>query len=793
MRTKLLFSFIVLLLSISYKSTAQDNTAAGKDFQDKFRQLEEILPTPNEYRNGAGAPGHSYFQQQADYSMDLELNDEKQQIFGEETITYTNNSPDALTYLWLQLDQNNFEKDGIAAKTHTQSMSDKMSTNQLVGLDPQTDYGFKIDYVRDASNTNLAHTVVETMMRVDLPRALKHGEKISFKVKWMFNIVDRLKTGGRSGWEYFPEEKNYLYCIAQHYPRMCVYSDVTGWQNKQFLGSGEFTLSFGNYDVRLTVPADHIVGATGVLQNPAQVLTAAQTERFNRAKQTTDAPVMIVTEAEARAAETNKSTAKKTWVFKAENVRDVAFCSSRKFIWDAMAVKQENGTMPLAMSYYPKEGNPLWEKYSTRVVAHTLQQYSKHTFPYPYPVAISVHTDQIGMEYPMMCFNGGRPEKDGTYSARVKYGMISVIIHEVGHNYFPMIVNSDERQWTWMDEGLNSFLQYLAEQEWERDYPSWRGPAANLVDYMKGDKAKLEPIMTNSESLRQFGNNAYGKPATALNILRETVMGRELFDYSFKTYAQRWMFKQPMPADFFRTMEDASAVDLDWFWRGWFYTTDNVDIAIANVKTFKVNTKNPEVETLAKKEADANAQKAISSIRNKKEITQTADEKNPNLKDFYSTPNYDVTVLDKDEYEKYISTLSDDDKKLIDTNIKYTEVTFEMKGELVSPIIVELNFTDGTKDYYNIPAEIWRYGAKKVTKVFKSTKDLKEVVLDPYLETCDIDTSNNYFPNKPQASRFEVFKRNQGAGRNGEVSGENPMQRAKRAKDKQAKPSGTGN
>ena len=791
MRTKLLFIFMVLLLCFSQKSSAQDNST-GKEFQDKFRQLEEILPTPNEYRNGAGAPGHSYFQQQADYSMDLELKDDKQQIFGEETITYTNNSPDPLTYLWLQLDQNNFEKDGIAARARSQSMSDKMSTNQLAGMDGQPDYGFKVEYVRDVANIALPHTIVETMMRVDLPKPLRKGEKVSFKVKWMFNIVEHSKVGGRSGYEYFQEDKNYLYTIAQHYPRMCVYNDVTGWQNKQFLGAGEFTLTFGNYDVRITAPADHIVGATGVLQNAAQVLTPTQLERFNRSKQTTDAPVMIVTEAEARAAEAGKSTAKKTWIFKAENVRDVAFCSSRKFIWDAMAVKQENGTMPLAMSFYPKEGNPLWEKYSTKVIAHTLKTYSAHTFPYPYPVAISVHTADQGMEYPMMCFNGGRPEKDGTYSARVKYGMISVIIHEVGHNYFPMIVNSDERQWTWMDEGINSFLQYLSEQQWERDYPSRSGPAANLVDYMKGDKSRLEPIMTNSESIRQFGNNAYAKPATALNILRETVMGRDLFDYSFKTYAQRWMFKQPMPADFFRTMEDASAVDLDWFWRGWFYSTEYVDIAIANVKTFKVNTKNPDAEMMAKKDADAAAQKPISSIRNKKDIAQTADEKDPGLKDFYSTPNYEVNSLDKDEYEKYLATLSPEDRKLIDPTIKYTEVTFEMKGELLSPIIVQLNYMDGTKEDYNIPAEIWRHGEKKVTKVFKSTKDLKEVILDPYLETCDIDVSNNYFPNRPQPSRFEVFKRNQ-VGRYGEGSTENPMQRVKRAKDKTSKPSGTGN
>ena len=630
----------------------------AKPFDDKFRQLEEILPTPNSYRTGSGAPGHEYWQQQADYKMKLELNDEKQQIFGEETITYTNNSPDALTYLWLQLDQNNFEKGGIASKVNQNKIDEKMTAGQLAVIDPQTDYGFKVDWVKDATDKALPYTIVETMMRVDMPKPLRKGEKFVFKVKWMFNIVDRLKTNARSGWEYFPEENNYLYCIAQQNPRMCVYSDVTGWQHKQFLGTGEFTLVFGNYEVALTVPADHIVGATGSLQNPTQVLTAAQIERFNKAKTTYDNPVVIVTEAEAREAEKAKSTAKKTWIFKADNVRDFAFSSSRKFIWDAMAVKQDNGTAPLAMSYYPKEGNPLWEKYSTKAVAHTLKWYSHHTFPYPYPVAISVHTDRIGMEYPMICFNGGRPEKDGTYSERTKYGMISVIIHEVGHNYFPMIVNSDERQWTWMDEGLNSFLQYLAEQQWERDYSSRRGPASEIVEYMKSDFSKLEPIMTNSESVKQLGNNAYAKPTAALNILRETVIGRELFDYAFKTYSNRWMFKHPMPADFFRTMEDASGVDLDWFWRGWFYTTDNVDIGIDKVKSFRVDSKNPDVEFAAKKDESKAKPRGITSIRNEKEIKQTQDEKDLNLRDYYSDDDqFQVTVLDKEEYQKYAATL----------------------------------------------------------------------------------------------------------------------------------------
>jgi Peptidase family M1 domain len=759
----------------------------GKKFDDKFRQLEEILPTPNNYRTGSGAPGHEYWQQQADYKIKAELNDEKQSITGEETITYTNNSPDALSYLWVQLDQNTHNKNSISYTTDQSKMDEKMSARQLKMLDLQTDYGYKIDYVRDAMDKAMPYTIVETMMRVDLARPLKKGEKMILKVKWAFNIIDRLGMGGpRSGWEYFAEDNNYLYTIAQWFPRMCVYSDVTGWQNKQFLGSGEFTLSFGNYEVSLTVPSDHVVGATGTLQNAAQVLSATQIERFNKAKSSFDNPVIIATEAEAREAEKTKSTAKKTWIFKADNVRDFAFCSSRKFIWDAMAVKQTDGTTPLAMSYYPKEGNPLWERYSTKAVAHTLKWYSHHTFPYPYPVAISVHTDQIGMEYPMICFNGGRPEKDGTYSERTKYGMVSVIIHEVGHNYFPMIVNSDERQWTWMDEGLNSYLQFLAEQQWERDYPSRRGPAANMVDYMKGDQSRLEPIMTNSESLRQFGNNAYGKPATALNILRETVVGRENFDFAFKTYANRWMFKQPMPADLFRTIEDASGVDLDWFWRGWFYTTDNVDIAIDNVKHFHLDTKNPDVEMASKKAENSSKPNGISSVRNKKEIAKTADEKDANLRDFYSDDDpYTVSVLDKDEYQKYIASLSNIEKDALEKNngANFYEITFEMKGELVSPIVVELQYADGTSDYHKIPAEIWRMGDKKVAKVFKTAKQVKQVVLDPYLETADVDTENNYFPSKPQMNRFEVFKGGQGGRFGG--GGENPMQRAKRAKEKE--------
>lgn len=745
---------------------------------EKFAQLYEALPTPNVYRTAAGAPGHMYWQQKADYKISVELDDDKQRIYGEETITYHNNSPDPLEYLWVQLEQNIWAKDSDTYKTQTSKMEERMSLRELEALSPSFDGGFKLEYVRDMNGKDLPYAVVKTMMRVDMPGPLLPGGQFSFQVKWWYNINDRMKIGGRSGYEYFPEDDNYLYTIAQFFPRMAVYNDVDGWQNKQFLGRGEFTLPFGDYEVTITAPADHYIAATGSLQNPDKVLNRRQIELLEKARQERNTPVLIVDEKEARENEKEKSKDKKSWKFKAENVRDFAFASSRKFIWDAMGVGMGDGRVVMAMSMYPKEGNPLWGQYSTRAVAHTLKWYSHYTFDYPYPLAWSINADRIGMEYPMISFNFGRTEKDGTYSERTKYGMIGVIIHEVGHNFFPMIVNSDERQWTWMDEGLNSFVQYLTEQQWERDYPSRRGPAYKIVDYMGGDKNGMVPIMTNSESLLQFGNNAYGKPATALNILRETVMGRELFDYAFKTYANRWKFKHPSPADFFRTMEDASAIDLDWFWRGWFYTTDHVDIALEDVKWYRLDTKDPEQEKpLARQERDEGP-RYISSIRNEQEIRQTQDERDPALRDFYS--DYDpleVSLLDKEDYRKYLGKLTEEEKQMLMAGKHYYELNFRNLGGLVMPLILRFEFADGTAEEHRIPAEIWRLNSEQVSKVFLTDKEIQRIILDPYLETADTDTGNNYFPPKQQISRFELFrKRNE----RWDEDGENPMQRARR-------------
>ncbi len=765
------FIFIICFLTANY-TYSQENTN-----KNKFRQLKEELATPNVYRTASGAPGHEYWQQKADYKMDIKLDDKQQRIYGEETVTYYNQSPDALDYVWMQLDQNIRAKDSDTKTTSTSKLSDRMSTNQLERLIKNDfDGGFKLDYVKDEKGNPLHYAINKTMMRVDLPEPLLPGETLQFSIKWWYNINNMKEDHGRSGYEHFEEDGNNIYTIAQFYPRMAVYNDVDGWQHRQFLGTGEFTLPFGDFEVRITSPADHVVGATGILQNPDEVLTPNQQDLLKKAEKATK-PVIIVSQKEAEKAEKENSKKEKTWVFKAQNVRDFAFASSRKFIWDAMGVKFGDRTV-MAMSYYPKEGNPLWEQYSTQVVAHTIKSYSKHTFDYPYPVAISVSNNYVGgMEYPMICFNSTRPQPDGTYSERAKNSLIGVIIHEVGHNFFPMIVNSDERQWTWMDEGLNTFMEFLSEQEWEYGFPSRAGQAYKIVDYMKGDKKYMSPIMTNSESVWNLGSNAYSKPTTALNILRETVMGRELFDFAFKEYANRWKFKHPTPEDFFRTMEDASGVDLDWFWRGWFYTTDNVDIALDKVTWLQPNSQKPEVE----KAREKNEEKiAITDIRNKEEIQNTTVEQDPATHDFYTTfDKYKVTKEDKEYYDKLLSEFTNEEKDMLNGKYNFYQIDLKNIGGLVMPVILQFTFTDGSTEVQRIPAEIWRRDNEEVSKVFVFEKEVSQITLDPFYETADVDMNNNYWPPKLEPTRFEIFKSKHGA--RGENSS-NPMQQSRSEK-----------
>lgn len=736
------------------------------DREDRFRQLDELLPTPNSYRTASGAPGHEYWQQQVDYVIDVRLDDEGQALEGSETITYHNNSPDTLRYLWLQLDGNLFAPDSHAVASSLAPGMESMSYGAVETMQSRQtfDGSEEILAVRDAAGRSLPHTINDTMMRIDLPEPLLPGRSQVFSVDWTQNLVNAKVIRARGGYEYFEEDDNYLYEVAQWFPRLCAYTDYAGWQNKQFLGRGEFTLEFGDYLVRIDAPADHIVGATGVLQNPADVLSGDQLARLDDASRS-DRPLFVVTPEEAEANEESRDTARKTWTFQAENVRDFAWCSSRKFIWDAVLHEVE-GNEVWCMSYYPNEGEPLWSRYSTHAVVHTLDIYSKFTIPYPYPTAISVNGPIGGMEYPMICFNGPRPEKDGTYSKRTKYGLVGVIIHEVGHNYFPMIINSDERQWTWMDEGLNTFVQFLTEQEWEDNYPSRRGNPENITNYMSSEN--VVPIMTNSESLLQFGNNAYAKPATALNILRETVMGRELFDFAFKEYSRRWAFRRPEPADLFRTMEDASAVDLDWFWRGWFYTTDNVDLAIRDVHLYRIDSRNPEVEKafdMAKRDATPDS---LSDMRNRDLPKRT--HAFPELIDFYNTyDDLEVTSDDLDAYAKLIEKLEDKKKAALELDLNLYVVDLENQGGIPMPVILDVEFEDGTHQEIRVPAQFWQNNSTESSKLIPTEKRIARITLDPHLETADVDLSDNHFPPRIEEEHIRLTDR---------PKSKNPMQEA---------------
>ena len=716
------------------------NGLIGQDiFDEKFEQIDGKLPTPNSYRTGAGAPGPAYWQQRADYEIAVILNDEDQSITGNEIITYYNNSPSTLNFLWIQLDQNIRAKDSDKYKINERFYAGySVDAKRLPHLtfDADFDGGFRIISIEDIEGNGLSFHRVKTMMRIDLAEPLKPGSVVKFQIDWNYLIGNRRDDDERSGYEYFPKDDNYLYAIAQFYPRMAVFDDFNGWQNKQFLGQGEFTLNFGNFDVKITAPADHVIAATGSLENESLVLNSIQLKRLQNARASFDAPVVIITEEEAVLNEGSRSDQTKTWHYKADNVRDFAWVSSRKFIWDAQAVQLDQKTT-MAMSLYPKEGNPLWEQESTKAVVNTLKTYSEMTIEYPYPVAISVHTAAIGMEYPMICFNYGRPDKKGDYSSMTKWSMISVIIHEVGHNFFPMIINSDERQWSWMDEGLNTFLETKTSMEWYPEMPIQLGTPATIKDFMSGEKDFMRPIMTNSENILFFGNNAYSKPSAALFLLRETIMGPELFDYSFKEYARRWAFKHPKPADFFRTMEDASAIDLDWFWRGWFYTTDHVDINLQGVSWYVLS-------------------EPVSKFQSKYKSTYVDGTK---LTDFQATPQPWYVFKDKKGLiDDYLHPVNQDAvmEKFIGKNAY--ELFFRNDGGLISPIIIKWIYEDGTSEIEQIPAEIWRINELNVSKVFIKEKVVSQIILDPLDQTADVNFQNNYFPKTKVPSKFDRFK-----------------------------------
>jgi hypothetical protein len=773
-----LIVLLTLCLTVASIGMAQVQQTKG-NYVDKFRQMDEIWPTANSYRTAGGEPGHEYWQQRADYKINVTLDEKKHRIEGNVEITYHNNSPDTLRFLWVQLDQNRFNKNSMQHKTATYNAPDslkgfdgspaRLSLGQLrqQQLMEDRDFGFEINNVSQGGN-ELKHTVVGTKMRVDLPMPLKSGESTSFAVDYAFNIIESDVMGGRGGYEHFPDDEidggGYLYEMSQWYPRMGAYTDYEAWTAKEFLGSGEFTQEFGNFDVTLTVPADHVVAATGELQNMNDVMTSEQLERWEEAK-TADLPVYIVTMEEAIENEKEGTNDTKTWHFAAENVRDFAWASSRKFAWDAKGYDQGGSVRPhvMAMSYFPKEGGELWEKYSTEVVIHTMEVYSRVSFEYPYPVAISVNGPVGGMEYPMITFNGPRTilNDDGTrtYTMAEKEFLIGVVIHEVGHFYFPMIVNSDERQWTWMDEGLNSYLDGVAGREWDYDWAN--SEPSDIIDYMKSQNQV--PIMTQSDSVLRLGPNAYTKPATSLNILREVILGRDLFDFAFKEYSRRWMFKRPTPSDFFRTMEEASGVDLDWFWRGWYYTTDHVDISLDHIYQMRMDTKDPDIDFARRRDENNMKPKSLYVTRNEEEGMRSWVQRNRDVRDFHDeNDQFTVTNKERNEYIDFLDGLDPRERReferAVDEDKNYYVLEFSNQGGLVMPILIEFTFTDGSTEFMNIPAEIWRRNHLSVKKLFVFYKEVERVELDPDWYTADTNVENNHYPRRIIPSRIEAYK-----------------------------------
>ncbi len=780
---------VLLLLAANSGALAQGIEQTKGTFEDKFRQLDEVLPTPNVYRNAAGQPGHQYWQQEVDYNIEVSLDEATQRLAGSETINYQNNSPDTLSYLWLQLDQNRFKDDSMAemstifsGSTPGENSPARLSMNQLRRLQymADVDHGYEIQSVSDASGNDLDYTIVGTLMRVDLPRPLRSGQDVEFDIDYAYHIVNGDILSPRGGYEYFPEENeadngNYLFALTQWFPRLVAYTDYEGWTNKEFLGSGEFTLEFGDYEVAMTVPSDHIVAATGELQNANQVLTREQRDRLEQAE-TAERPVFIVTPEEALENEQEGVNDTKTWRFAAENVRDFAWSSSRKFIWDAKGMQQPGAEQELvmAMSFYPKEGGTLWSDYSTEVVIHTLEVYSRFSFDFPYPTAISVNASFLGgMEYPMITFNGPTTtlQDDGsrTYSLSMKRYLISVIIHEIGHFYFPMIVNSDERQWTWMDEGINSYLDSVAGREWDAEIP-WGVEPKSITSYMLSQNQV--PVMTQSDSVRSLGSNAYSKPAVALNILRETIMGRELFDFAFMEYSRQWEFKRPTPSDFFRTMEEASGIDLDWFWRGWFYTTDHVDISLDRVYQMQIDTENPDIDYARQRDIEKSISPSLFSERNALQGMQTWVERNTDVRDFYDdNDQFTVTNVERNSYNSFLNGLEDWERTALDRAVEedmnYYLLEFSNIGGLVMPIILQVEYVDGSKEEIRYPAETWRRYPHSIKKLLVREKDIQNIVIDPMRETADADIENNFYPRRIIPSRIESFKSSGGSSRIG--------------------------
>ncbi len=691
--------------------------------QNIFRPIAENLPTPNSFRLADGQPGPDYFQQKVDYRIDVTLDEKKKTISGNELITYHNNAPVELGYLWIQLDQNTRAADAERYLVQDNSLSDPVKASEISrAIGKPFDSDMQIISVKDQNGADLKHRIDGTMMQVIMVKPIIPGGVYRFKIEWTYSINDVNKVRGRSGYETFEKDGNSVFCIAQFYPRLALYDDINGWEVRQFHGQSEFGLEFGDFEVNITVPENHIVGATGELINTNEVLGSELEEKYSVAKRSPER-VFIISEKEALENLKSKAGKTKTWKFKAEKVRDFAFASSQRFIWEGKNVKIGERNV-FAHSMYPPEANPIWELNVTKAIEHTLISHSERTFEYPYPHALAVHLNRSGMEYPMICFNGRRPDDDGSYSEYQERRLISLIIHEIGHNFFPMIVNSNERAWAWMDEGLNVFMEYHAEKGWDPDYPSRRGTPKSIIGFMSKEKGELTPIMTPPDIESNLSLNDYWKTSAVLNLLRDLILGPEAFDHAFRTYANRWKFKHPTPADFFRTMEDASGRDLGWFWRSWFFSTDHVDISIDTVQWFTV---------------EGNNYLSYKSKLDHIDSSQGESLKFNDLLEFGLRSDTSVVETLRENWNRDWGQKLPKKFHLYDLRLKNI-------GGIPMPISLRVYFENGGSEDFYYPAEVWAKDNSQFSKVIMTEKEVSFFEVDPERKSSDIVQRNNRWP-----------------------------------------------
>jgi hypothetical protein len=560
---KPLLSFLLILLSAA--SFAQVSNYDPHTLFSPLFYNNSGTPT----RAATGEPGTAYWQNKADYKINAALNDVTNEIKASVIITYKNNSPFALPFLWLQLDQNLFAKN-----SRGQARMPVGSRSRYGDASNNFDGGYKITAVKNlTANANANYIIDDTRMQVRLADAVKaNNGTIQIQIDYSFTLPEY----GADRCGILKTKNGNIFTVAQWYPRMCVYDDIKGWNTEPYLGPSEFYLEYGDFEINLTAPANHIVVCSGELLNESEVLTATQISRLAEAKKS-DKTVMLRTAKEVNDPSSRPTGTTLTWKYKISNSRDVAWASSKSFIWDAAKINLPSGKACLAMSAYPVEsdGNKGWAR-STEYTKGSIENYSKRWFEYPYPWAVNVAANVGGMEYPGIVFCGSTAQTDGLFG---------VTDHEFGHTWFPMIVGSNERKYGWMDEGFNTFINSLADDDFNKG--EYKGPKTDMTymnQYMFGENT--EAIMNTPDALREanIGNSLYFKPGYGLELLRNEILGADRFDYAFKEYIKRWAYKHPTPWDFFKTMDNVSGEDLSWFWRGWFLENYRLDQAIEKVE-----------------------------------------------------------------------------------------------------------------------------------------------------------------------------------------------------------------